>query len=279
MTSSRTATSTNPPLYRDVLEQIHWHLLPRTYIEIGVFGGASLRRTAPGTRILGIDPDPQLTVALPDNATILDVTSDDFFARPDVDDLLGGLPVDLAFVDGMHHFEFALRDFMHLERLASPDSTVLVHDCLPIDAETATRDRATAVWSGDVWKVILCLKEYRPDLRVTTLDAAPTGLGVIQGLDPTSTVLDEAYDEIIARYVDLPFEVLDDKHRQLNVEPVTAETISTLWPRRPTRRRTPAMYARHYGSAAVRKSEALVKRTPLKALVGPFVRRLRHTGG
>jgi hypothetical protein len=34
--------------------------------------------------------------------------------------LLGGLPVELGFIDGMHLFEFALRDFMNLERLCTP---------------------------------------------------------------------------------------------------------------------------------------------------------------
>ena len=31
---------------------------------------------------------------------------------------------DLAFIDGMHHFEFALRDFANLERHCAPGSTM-----------------------------------------------------------------------------------------------------------------------------------------------------------
>ena len=50
-------------------------------------------------------------------------TSDDFFARPDAAEVLGGVPLDLAFIDGMHQFEYALRDFMHLEHWATPEST------------------------------------------------------------------------------------------------------------------------------------------------------------
>ncbi len=30
--------------------------------------------------------------------------------------------------------------------------------------------------TGDVWKVVRCLREYRPDLDVFTIATAPTGL-------------------------------------------------------------------------------------------------------
>ena len=48
------------------------------------------------------------------------MTSDDFFASHDLAQVLGGRPVDLAYIDGMHQFEFALRDFMNLERYVGP---------------------------------------------------------------------------------------------------------------------------------------------------------------
>ena len=58
-------------------------------------------------------------------------TSDEFFARNDVGAELGGLPVDLAFIDGMHHFEFALRDCRFGKRRA--------HFFAHRDAEAALR--------------------------------------------------------------------------------------------------------------------------------------------
>ena len=53
-------------------------------------------------------------------------------------------------------------------------------------------------WTGDVWRVVAALKEFRPDLKVTCLDAEPTGLVVVTGLDPSSRVLPDRYDEVIA---------------------------------------------------------------------------------
>jgi len=187
--------------YYRLLRSIHEHLRPRTYVEIGVRAGQSLTLAMPGTRVVGIDPQMELLFPVGPGARLFPLTSDDFFATHDLGAVLDGLPVDLAFIDGMHLFEYALRDFANLERHCGPSSVVLVHDCLPIDGVTSARERTTDVWSGDVWKLIVCLKRHRPDLTVTTLDVPPTGLGVITGLDPRSTVLssglDALYDELV----------------------------------------------------------------------------------
>ena len=37
------------------------------------------------------------------------------------------------------------------------------------------------------------------------VDVAPTGLGIIRGLDPDSTVLDYRYNEIVERYLTVPY--------------------------------------------------------------------------
>ena len=88
---------------------------------------------------------------------------------------LGGKTVDLAFIDGMHQFEFALRDFINVEKLCSPDSVILIHDVYPIDATSAARERISWFWSGDIWRLILMLKKYRPDLTVNVIGAAANG--------------------------------------------------------------------------------------------------------
>jgi Methyltransferase domain len=220
----------------ELLGRVHDHLLPRTYVEIGVATGRSLTLALPGTRTVGIDPAYSLRYSMETGTQLFRMTSDDFFALHDLAELLGGLPVDLAFIDGMHHFEFALRDFMNLERRAAADSVILAHDCYPIDAQTATRERHTKAWSGDVWKLILILKQYRPDLSIHVVDVPPTGLAIIRNLDPASTVLDGHYQRIVDHFIDLPYEVLDeDKETKLNAVPNDWDLIRSLLPAQPFR--------------------------------------------
>jgi tetratricopeptide (TPR) repeat protein len=197
------------PFYLDLLPLIHAHLRPRTYVEIGVETGQSLCLVRPETRAIGIDPTPIVTHALSARTTVHAVTSDEYFARHDVRAELGGMPIDLAFLDGMHHFEAALRDFINIEKHCAPSSTILIHDCYPFDRFTSERERHVEFWSGDIWRLMLVLKKYRPDLRLHTVATAPTGLGVARGLDPHSRVLEERFDEIAREFLAQDYSVLE----------------------------------------------------------------------
>jgi hypothetical protein len=194
--------------YFEVLRRIHAHLRPRTYIEIGVETGESLRLVAPGTVALGVDPQPIIRHELPAGVRIYAETSDAFFRR-DVRAELGGQPVELALIDGMHHFEFALRDFMNLERCCAPEATLLIHDCFPHDRRTASRERQTVGWTGDIWRLVVLLKKYRPELLVATIAAPPSGLAVVRNLDPASTALRERYDAICREFLALDYGYLE----------------------------------------------------------------------
>jgi hypothetical protein len=105
----------------------------------------------------------------------------------------------------MHWFEYALRDFANTERWASAGSTILLHDCLPVSRVAAERECRSMLWVGDVWKVVDCLREYRPDLSVRIVPTPPSGLVVVRKLDPSSTVLWERMDEIRSRYAELTY--------------------------------------------------------------------------
>ena len=113
----------------DLLEFFHTHLQPEFYFEIGVDRGLSLAR-AKG-KALGVDARPKLNLAvdLPKHTQILGMSSDTFFR--DQAELAFSTPPDLAFIDGMHLFEFALRDFMNLERYAAPYALVGIDDIYP----------------------------------------------------------------------------------------------------------------------------------------------------
>ncbi len=204
--------------YFKVLARVHAQVRPATYLEVGVSRGESLQLAAPGTLALGIDPEPHLAFPLGPKQRVYAQTSDEFFARPDVPELLGGRPLDMAFIDGMHHFEYALRDFVNIEPLCRPDSLVFIHDCYPIDARSAARDQTTGFWSGDIWRVIVLLKKYRPDLRIHTLGTPPTGLGLITRLDPTSTVLRAQLPRLIEAGMALDFSsIAQDRPAALNL--------------------------------------------------------------
>ena len=197
--------------YFRVLGRIHRYLKPGSYLEIGVSRGESLQLVQPGTQVLGIDPQPNLARPPPENVRIYRETSDDFFARYDPRTELGGSPVELAFIDGLHHFEYSLRDFLNVERCCAPSSVILIHDCYPLDARTAQREQVTGFWSGDVWRLLLLLRTVRPDLVVRTIATAPTGLGIVLNPDPGSRVLSERYAELAAEYLAKDFSVLEGR--------------------------------------------------------------------
>jgi Methyltransferase domain len=194
--------------YFHVLRRIHRHLRPRSYLEIGVSRGESLECVLPETLTLGIDPAPNLARPAPANVRIYRETSDDFFAKYSPRAELGGQPVELAFIDGMHHFEYALRDFINIERCCSRASVILIHDCYPLDERTAQRGQVTGFWSGDIWRLMLLLRTHRPDLVVRTIATPPTGLGIVMNPDPASQVLADRLDELIAEYLAKDFSVL-----------------------------------------------------------------------
>ena len=214
--------------YCGLLRRAHEIVRPARYLEIGVHEGHSLSFVQPGTRVVGVDPEPKVE-SPPADTVIVPATSDDFFADPELVALLGG-PIDLAFVDGLHLHEQTLRDVANVERHSRPDGIIMIHDCLPIDARTAARDRTTVVWSGDVWKVVVALRRHRPDLMVTTVDVAPTGLAIVSGLDPTNTTLLDDYDAIIDELAGLEFDDLEavGRDEMLGVVPGTWDRVEPL---------------------------------------------------
>lgn len=191
------------PHYRDVLRLMHERLKPRSYLEIGVESGATLALAAASTIAVGVDP-AQTPMAHPLGAgtRVVREESDAFFAARRREDVYGARRVDLAFIDGLHVFEQALRDFRHAEAWAHADATIVLHDCVPIVAHTATPVRGTKFWVGDTWKVVLALAHGRPDLKIRTLLTAPSGLVVVRRLNPGSSVLFDRYDELVARFRD-----------------------------------------------------------------------------
>ncbi|MBT5229608.1 MAG: tetratricopeptide repeat protein [Methylococcales bacterium] len=218
--------------YTEVLKHCHQKLKPKSYVEIGVESGKSLTLANPPTQCVGIDPKPQVVETISAPHKIFALESDIFFQQHDLLAELGCDHVDMAFIDGMHHCENVLRDFINIEKFSQPNTVVLIHDCVPLDTITSTRERNTNFWSGDIWKVIPCLKKFRPDLGVFTIPAAPTGLGLVVKLNASSTVLEENMEEALAYLRQLEFDYLDeDKSSKMSVIRNAWPSIDRLLPR------------------------------------------------
>jgi len=193
------------PGYKHLLRRLHKHLQPASYVEVGVSKGKSLALAGAATHCVGIDPAFRIEADIEAEARLFPITSDAFFQRYDLLEELRCERLDLAFIDGLHIFEQALRDFANIERFANPDTLVLVHDCYPVSALTAQRERETNFWSGDVWKLVPCLLRERPDLEVHVVPCRPTGLALISGLNPGAQAFRDNLPDVIARYRDLPY--------------------------------------------------------------------------
>ena len=225
----------------DFLSSLHAQLRPRTYLEIGVNDGRSLARSHVPS--IAIDPAFKVTVEIRGDIHLARATSDDFFARPDPlahfrdrglppvgTDPDGPPAIDLAFIDGMHLFEFALRDLINVERHTNPASVIVFDDMLPRSAEEAARSRLTTAWAGDVYKLIAVMRRYRPDLIVLPVDIPQTGMLVVLAPDSTSTVLRDAYDEIVAvNMVDDPQPVPDSILRRDGTVALDVLETSGVW--------------------------------------------------
>lgn len=218
--------------YMDVLAGIEDRLAARWYLEIGSRTGTSLMPRKCG--FVAIDPVFKLKSA--DFASAGDMhffrkTSDDFFAGRHLERL--GIIPDFAFIDGMHQFEFALRDFINCERSMTKSGVICLHDVCPFNGPMTTRDdsylsRATG-WTGDIWKIIPILFRYRPDLAVSVLPAARTGLCCVTNLDPGNDTLLRHYDQILAEFVPLDLAGLGPAYHYSTFTFVQAEAfLSTL---------------------------------------------------
>ena len=191
--------------YKKFMTALHQERLFDWYLEVGcrtgrIFANARGKTIAVDpffraeTNIIGVKP----------SLHVLQQTSDEFFASGFLQVLKAKL--SFSFLDGMHLFEFLLRDFIGAEKASDPKGVIALHDCCPFSHEMTTRDLSNLpkqAWTGDVWKLIPILMEYRPDLKITVLDAAPTGLVLVSNLTPKSTTLEKKYDLIVKAYAEM----------------------------------------------------------------------------
>jgi hypothetical protein len=178
------------------LARLHEIVKPQTYLEVGVQTGGSLALAEAAGVAIGIDPhlDHFAQQFRRPNQRLFEQTADDYFGcmsceRP---------TIDLAFIDGSHLFEDALRDFIYVQRHSGPDTIVVFDDVLPYSQDIAWRVQPPGDWTGDVFKIPAVLAEYQPDLDLRLVDVAPTGALVVTGLNVNDVTLGKKYDRIAA---------------------------------------------------------------------------------
>jgi hypothetical protein len=221
--------------YTQVLKELHRWLSPRTYLEIGTLEG----RTLALAQCASIAIDPRFAVrqnvlGRKTACHFFQCTSDDFFVLHSPRQIMGR-PIDLAFLDGMHHFEFLLRDFMNTEAHCDRNSMIVMHDCIPTNVWIARRDSADKKyagrfphenwWAGDVWKTPLILRKYRPDLKVIAMNAPPTGLIAISNLNPASQLLTKEFERIITEFAKVDLLEFGVERLVTELDTVTTDTF------------------------------------------------------
>lgn len=164
----------------------------KNYLEIGVHA-AHIFFKVKSTFKVAVDPEfrfskwKQITRTFTNPYNIynryFEKTSDAFFAE-DAPRLFKDKPIQLAFIDGMHEYAFALRDIENSVKYLTDDGVIVLHDCNPATKEAEVSFEAwkqrnyVGSWNGDVWKSILHIRATRKDLTAFVLDT-DEGVGVI----------------------------------------------------------------------------------------------------
>jgi hypothetical protein len=194
--------------YYTFLAALHEALLFDWYLEIGCRKGDSFAPVR--SKTIAVDPFFRAEINIIGKKPALHVfqaTSDDFFAQRFLE--MNGIQLGVSFLDGMHLYEYLLRDFMNTEANSHPDGVILLHDCVPFGHGMTTRDLNNiprGAWTGDVWKLIPILQRWRPDLTLTILDCRPTALVAVSGLKPLNRDLRAAQGEIHAEFATVDLE-------------------------------------------------------------------------
>jgi hypothetical protein len=193
--------------YLNFLDLLHREILFDWYLEIGCRNGASFAPVR--SKTIAVDPFFRAEINIIGHKPALHIfqsTSDAFFETGFLQ--RNGIRLSVSFLDGMHLFEYLLRDFMNTEAASDPKGVIMMHDLVPHNLRMTTRDLSAirGAWTGDVWKLLPILQRWRPDLTLTMLDLRPTGVLCVSNLSPDNRVLHENYDAIVAEFMDQDIE-------------------------------------------------------------------------
>lgn len=118
---------------------------PKTYLELGVFFGATFNRIIPLVpRAIGVDLVKRPEIR---GGEFYQCSTDDFFAR-------FSDPVDFVFIDSNHHFDNVRRDFINSAMVLAREGVILLHDVDPVTKDLTHPERC-----GEAYKIIPWVRE------------------------------------------------------------------------------------------------------------------------
>lgn len=178
----------------EFLAELHSVVQPKCYLEVGVQHGTSLKLATTADVAIGIDPFPIYLGGNP-RELVYAMESDNYFQiRKNRATMMNGViedrsSIDFGFVDGLHHYEQALRDFLNIEEYCHESSIIVMDDVLPRNWGEASRDMCPGDWAGDVWKAAEAIIQWRPELRTFLVNTQPTGTLLAFGFryEPTTS--------------------------------------------------------------------------------------------
>ena len=129
------------PWFSEILAGIALSYPDCCYVEIGIEHGVTMAVvTACCAEAHGCDIRDRRS-AMPKEATFWHMASDEFFQRYD------GRSPHLVFIDGLHTYEQARRDYENAAQILAPEGTIALHDTSPGEMSRATPEQC-----GDVWR-------------------------------------------------------------------------------------------------------------------------------
>jgi len=136
----------------------------KSYLEIGLGTGDNYQMVMLSDKV-GIDPVlPRYQYGMKE------MTSDQFFAQ-------NSRKFNMIFIDGLHHHKQALKDINNALKYLTKYGVIVVHDCLPPSKESQEVPRRTKVWTGDVWRAWVDLRN-RSDIHQVCINE-DYGCGII----------------------------------------------------------------------------------------------------
>lgn len=164
----------------------------KSYLEIGFGKGVTFNRiTCTEKTAVDIKNTEQVTY---------NMNSDAFFT-------VNNSTFDIIFIDGLHTADQVKKNILNALYCLNTNGSIVCHDVSPQSKQMQVVPKKQDLWTGDVWKTWVLLRQTRDDLNMRVIDA-DYGVGIIQ----------RGSQKIIPFIYELTYEELDkNREKWLNI--------------------------------------------------------------